>query len=43
LPSALLAELGRTPEGRKVIQVGTDILLISIATGRILDVLDLQD
>jgi len=43
LPSALLAELGRTPEGRKVVQVGMDLLLINIATGGILDVFETQD
>jgi Ni/Co efflux regulator RcnB len=40
LPAALIAELGRTPEGAKVVQVGTDVLLVSIATGIILDVFD---
>ncbi len=43
LPGALLEALGRTPEGQKVIQVGTDVLLISIATGMILDVFDVGD
>jgi Ni/Co efflux regulator RcnB len=42
LPSAILNELGRTPEGEKLVQVGTDLLLISIATGRILDVFDID-
>jgi Ni/Co efflux regulator RcnB len=41
LPSALLAELGRTPEGQKVIRAGTDLLLISIATGMVLDALEI--
>lgn len=40
LPAALIAELGRTPDGAKVVQVGTDVLLVSIATGIILDVFD---
>lgn len=44
LPSALLHELGRTPEGQKIVRVGTDLLLISIGTGMIIDaVQDLDD
>lgn len=43
LPGALLHELGRTPEGQKVIQVGTDLLLISIATGMVLDAFEFQE
>jgi Ni/Co efflux regulator RcnB len=37
LPGALLNELGRTPEGQKIVRVDTDILLISIATGEVID------
>ena len=43
LPAALIEELGRTPEGEKVVQVGTDLLLISIATGMVLDAVDVQE
>ena len=43
LPSALLAELGRTPDGQKVVRAGTAVLLINIATGMVLDALELQD
>jgi Ni/Co efflux regulator RcnB len=41
LPTAVLAELGRTPEGAKVIQVGAALLLISAGTGLILDAMDI--
>ena len=37
LAGALLNELGRTPEGQKMVRVGTDILLISAATGVVID------
>ena len=40
LPAALLRDLGRTPEGQKIIRVGTAVLLINAATGLILDVID---
>ncbi|MGJ8670331.1 MAG: hypothetical protein ACSHXK_12635 [Oceanococcus sp.] len=44
LPSTLLHELGRTPEGQKIVRVGTDLLLISIGTGMVIDALeDLDD
>lgn len=44
LPSALIDELGRTPEGQKLVRVGADILLISVGTGMVLDALeDLED
>jgi Ni/Co efflux regulator RcnB len=44
LPRPLLHELGRTPEGQKIVRVGTDLLLISIGTGMIIDaVQDLDD
>lgn len=37
LPVALLRELGRTPEGQKLIRVGGDILLINAATRLVID------
>ena len=43
LPSALIDELGLTPEGDRVVQVGTDLLLISIGTGIVLDAFDIQE
>ena len=43
LPRAILDQLGRTPEGEKIVQVGTDLLLISIGTGIILDVFNAQE
>lgn len=44
LPPGLLDELGQTPEGQKLVRVGTDILLISVGTGMVLDAIkDLDD
>jgi Ni/Co efflux regulator RcnB len=43
LPAALIAELGRTPEGAKIVQIGTAVLLVSIASGIILDVYDTDE
>lgn len=40
LPSALLNELGRTPDGQKIIRVGTAVLLINAATGLIVDAME---
>ena len=40
LPHALLHELGRTPEGQKLVRVGSDILLVSTATGIVIDALE---
>ncbi len=40
LPNALLHELGRTPEGQKIVRVGTDFLLINAGTGLVIDVLE---
>ena len=40
LPSQLLNELGRAPEGQKIIRVGTGVLLINAATGLIVDAMD---
>lgn len=41
LPAALIAELGRTPEGAKIVQAGAGILLVSTGTGLILDAMDI--
>jgi Ni/Co efflux regulator RcnB len=44
LPHSLTVELGHVPAGQKIVRVGTDILLISIGTGMVLDALqDLDD
>ncbi|MBB1438628.1 hypothetical protein H5202_07995 [Shewanella sp. SG41-4] len=44
VPSALTVQLGRTPEGQKIVRVGTDLLLISVGTGMVLDAIqDLND
>ena len=43
LPFALINELGPTPDGQRVVQVGTDLLLISIATGMIVDAFQFQE
>lgn len=44
VPSALTVQLGRTPEGQKIVRVGTDLLLISIGTGMVIDAIqDLND
>lgn len=43
LPAAVLAELGRTPEGAKIIQVGAALLLISAGTGLILDTMEIPE
>jgi len=40
LPSTLLHQLGHTPEGHKIVRVGTDLLLISIGTGMVVDAID---
>jgi Ni/Co efflux regulator RcnB len=40
VPSALLHQLGHTPEGHKIVRVGTDLLLISIGTGMVVDAID---
>lgn len=43
LPSELIYELGRTPEGQKLVRVGTDLLLINIGTGLVIDALENLD
>ncbi|MBB1474928.1 hypothetical protein ABHN84_03000 [Shewanella vesiculosa] len=44
VPSALTVQLGRTPEGQKIVRVGTDLLLISVGTGMVIDAIqDLND
>ncbi len=40
LPSALLHELGHTPEGQKIVRVGTDLLLIAIGTRMVIEALE---
>ena len=40
LPGDLLALLGRVPEGQKLVRVGTDLLLISVGTGMVVDAID---
>lgn len=37
LPAAFIDELGGTPEGGKIVQVDSDLLLINVATGLVLD------
>jgi Ni/Co efflux regulator RcnB len=43
LPAALIDELGRTPEGEKIVQVDSDLLLISVATGMVIDAIDVYE
>lgn len=44
VPSELIVQIGRTPEGQKIVRVGTDLLLISIGTGMVIDAIqDLND
>jgi Ni/Co efflux regulator RcnB len=43
LPFALMNELGPTPDGQRVVQVGTDLLLMSIATGMVIDAFEFQE
>jgi Ni/Co efflux regulator RcnB len=40
LPTELLNQLGRTPEGQKIIRVGTAVLLINAATGLVIDAME---
>ncbi len=43
-PGALVRELGRTPEGQKLVRVGTDLLLITVGTRMVIDAIqDLDD
>ena len=37
LPSAVVVQLGRPPEGHRYIRVATDILLMAVGTGMIVD------
>ncbi|MGB6135529.1 MAG: hypothetical protein WBG74_03000 [Shewanella sp.] len=40
----LIVQLGRIPEGQKIVRVGADLLLISIGTGMVIDAIqDLND
>jgi Ni/Co efflux regulator RcnB len=43
LPATLIDELGRTPEGEKIVQVDWDFLLISVATGMVIDGFDIHE
>lgn len=43
LPYPLLVELGHVPSGQKIVRVGSDVLLISIGTGMVLDALQNLD
>ena len=40
VPVELTHQLGRTPAGQKIVRVGTDLLLISIGTGMVIDAID---
>ena len=40
LPPALIHELGRPPEGHKIVRVGTDLLLIAIGSQMVVEALD---
>ncbi|WP_434951428.1 hypothetical protein ACRWQL_18070 [Shewanella sp. HL-SH4] len=40
VPIALTTQLGRTPEGQKIVRIGTDLLLISVGTGMVIDALE---
>lgn len=37
IPDTLSVRLGRTPEGHKIVRVGTDLLLIAVGTGLVVD------
>jgi len=43
LPATLIDELGRTPEGDRIVQVDSDFLLIDVATGMVIDAFDIQE
>ena len=43
VPRALIDQLGHTPEGNKLVQVDSDLLLINTATGVILDAFLIQE
>ena len=40
LPHSVVVEIGMPPAGQKLVRVGTDILLISVGTGLILEALE---
>lgn len=40
LPDELLRRLGRTPEGYKLVRVGTDILKIGVGTGLVIEAVE---
>ena len=43
LPATLIDELGRTPEGDRIVQVDSDFLLINGATGMVIDAFDIHE
>ena len=43
LPATLIDELGRTPEGDRLVQVDSDFLLINGATGMVIDAFDIRE
>lgn len=40
LPGSVLRQLGRPPEGHRFVRVASDILLIAIGTGMVIDAID---
>jgi hypothetical protein len=42
LPGVLIDQLGLTPEGNRIVQIDSELLLINIATGMVLDAFDHQ-
>lgn len=43
LPGDLIEQLGHTPEGDRIVQVDSDLLLINIATGLVIDAISVQE
>ena len=43
LPATLIDELGRTPEGDRIVQVDSDFLLINEATGMVIDAFEFHE
>jgi Ni/Co efflux regulator RcnB len=40
VPTAVIHEIGLPPAGQKIVRVGTDLLLITIGTGMVIDALE---